>query len=733
MFRLFTLLFVCCVSMPLLAQPIYGVWENQNTNTYYFASMDATTAVKTNVAAITGMTGIIAPNNTVINADSNWYIARVLIGSQIRLLTIDISTGSILTNVGLSGTYVGFEYNESNDSIYCLYHDGNTNYNLARIDPATGSTYTYPAISGVQAYIGETFALDVNDGYYSFRAATSSGYRLLTIDISNGSIAYDNPLTVNFTGHEYHCGNDSIYGLLQNTSTQDYYLMSMDNTTAQLTVIDTLPNVDGYASYTASLDVWNNTYSFYGFDGSNTKLIHLDASSGAVLSSSNLTYNAHGWEGYETCSPPPPPVADFESNQQIIVVGDSVDFTDLSLFSPNQWAWTFSGANPTTSSTQHPSDIVYNASGCFDVTLIASNGQGSDTITKPCYITVVEAPEADFVADTVLVAVGDSVHFTDLSTNNPTAWNWNIVQGTPPAAVTQNPAVQYNVPGNYDVTLIASNQAGSDTLTKVEYIHVFDLPAADFTADDTVVNEGDTVFFTDQSTGNITSWQWTFSGGTPNATTQSVPGGIVYNTAGCYDVTLFVSNPLGSDALTRTCYIEVLPDPVESAFVGDSLVIASGENVDFTDLSSNNPTSWNWTFQGGMPGASTAQHPLDVVYDTPGCYDVTLHAQNASGGDTAFSACYITVTEPDTPAGISAPLNLQLRMYPNPARDHVKLSWGLSVPLHWQLIDTKGCVVRQGKATPGTVLSLEGIVPGYYTVRYDSSRGLYHAPLIIAY
>jgi len=53
--------------------------------------------------------------------------------------------------------------------------------------------------------------------------------------------------------------------------------------------------------------------------------------------------------------------------------------------------------------------------------------------------------------------------------------------------------------------------------------------------------------------------------------------------------------------------------------------------VDFTDTSTNMPTSWLWDFGDGV-GTSTAQNPT-YAYATAGHYDVTLTATNATGSD----------------------------------------------------------------------------------------------------
>jgi uncharacterized membrane protein len=67
-----------------------------------------------------------------------------------------------------------------------------------------------------------------------------------------------------------------------------------------------------------------------------------------------------------------------------------------------------------------------------------------------------------------------------------------------------------------------------------------------------------------------------------------------------------------------------------------------GGSVTFTDQSTNSPTSWSWTFEGGTPGASTAQNPT-VTYNTAGTYDVTLVATNAQGNDSEVKVDYINV------------------------------------------------------------------------------------------
>ena len=79
---------------------------------------------------------------------------------------------------------------------------------------------------------------------------------------------------------------------------------------------------------------------------------------------------------------------------------------------------------------------------------------------------------ADFSANDTTPAVGDFVTFTDLSTGDPTEWSWLFENGTPATSILQNPVIQYNTIGNYDVSLTASKLDSSDSITKTDYIEV---------------------------------------------------------------------------------------------------------------------------------------------------------------------------------------------------------------------------------------------------------------------
>ncbi len=351
---------------------------------------------------------------------------------------------------------------------------------------------------------------------------------------------------------------------------------------------------------------------------------------------------------------PDPPVAEFTAGNTNIATGGSVQFTDQSTNNPTSWSWTFDGGTPSSSTDQNPS-ITYNTAGTYSVSLTATNSIGSDTETKTAYITVVDPPVADFTADNTVIDEGGVVNFSDLSINNPDTWSWTFEGGTPAGSSLQNPAVTYDTPGTYTVTLVASNGYGSDTETKTGYITVNDviiLPVADFTADNTTINEDESVQFTDLSS-NATGWSWTFNGGSPASSTAQHPN-VTYNEPGVYTVELTVTNADGSDTETKVDYItviDVLYPPVAD-FVANLTSIPEGFEVVFTDLSTNDPTSWDWTFEGGSPASSNVQNP-SIIYNTAGTYTVSLTATNADGSGTETKTGYITVNPAPTTVQLS--------------------------------------------------------------------------------
>ncbi len=105
---------------------------------------------------------------------------------------------------------------------------------------------------------------------------------------------------------------------------------------------------------------------------------------------------------------------------------------------------------------------------------------------------------------------------------------------------------------------------------------------AEFSANVTTINAGQSVTFTDQSTGPnpITTWSWNFStGGTPSTANTQGPHVVTYNTPGTYTVSLTVGDGTSTNTETKTSYILVNPvGTVTCDSVGNWLLNPDGGN-----------------------------------------------------------------------------------------------------------------------------------------------------------
>ncbi|NIM15079.1 MAG: PKD domain-containing protein, partial [Candidatus Aminicenantes bacterium] len=172
------------------------------------------------------------------------------------------------------------------------------------------------------------------------------------------------------------------------------------------------------------------------------------------------------------------------------------------------------------------------------------------------------------------------------------SWSWDFGDGG--TSTEQNPTHTYIAMGNYTVTLTATNQFGSDTEIKTNYITgtAPQPPIADFTASATDINIGNSVTFTDLSLENPTSWSWSFKGGTPTTSTEQNPT-VTYNTVGTFDVTLVATNAQGSDTETKVDYITVSVKPycTSSASSQSYEYIAGVQVADLDNASGPSPYS----------------------------------------------------------------------------------------------------------------------------------------------
>ncbi len=317
------------------------------------------------------------------------------------------------------------------------------------------------------------------------------------------------------------------------------------------------------------------------------------------------------------------PTAGFSAS----ITNSTVNFTNTTIDGVS-YVWNFGdGTNSIAFSPTH----TYPEDGTYSVILIASNGCGSNTLIQS--VTINTLPVAAFSANATSGCTGLNVQFADQSSSNATGWNWSFPGGTPSSSPAQNPSVTYNNPGNFSVTLTVSNAAGNDTATEPDFIAVADVPTAGFGI--SVVDR--TVNFSNITTNGV-SYVWNFGDGT-NSTAFSPTH--TYTEDGTFPVILIANNGCGSSTLIQTVTISTLPTADFTANVTNG---CASFNVQFSDQSSSNTTSWSWSFPGGNPSFSNSPNPV-VAYITRGTYDVSLTVANANGNASTTKAGFISVED----------------------------------------------------------------------------------------
>lgn len=196
------------------------------------------------------------------------------------------------------------------------------------------------------------------------------------------------------------------------------------------------------------------------------------------------------------------------------------------------------------------------------VLIITSVDNNSIADTSDFYFTILEVTgvQSNFVAEDTKIALGGSTTFTDLSSGEPDTWLWSFEGGNPETFDGQYPPeIAYNTEGTFDVTLIVYKGDDADTTSKQNYITVGLAPTAQFEASATQILTGQSVDYTNLSSGTDNNYHWIFDGGAPDASVEENPAEIVYNDVGEFDVTLIATNDFGSDTLYLPGLIKVFP------------------------------------------------------------------------------------------------------------------------------------------------------------------------------
>jgi parallel beta-helix repeat protein len=329
--------------------------------------------------------------------------------------------------------------------------------------------------------------------------------------------------------------------------------------------------IDGAVGSSRNL-VYNNTFVM---PSNGRWAVNIPPSSGSTPDpvdnkvKNNILYNAHSFRG--AISTYSSSVQGFESDYNAVVNRFSID-DGSSVITLSQWQGYGYDLHSFLSTPAElfvdPNNDDYHlkdGSPAINAgTTLAEVADDLDGVSRPqgsaydigCYEKVEGPvpPVADFEGNPTSGDAPLTVYFTDLSTGNPTSWDWTF--GDSGTSQAQDPSHEYTTADTYTVGLTVANTVGQDTETKVDYITVTEgqPPVADFSGNPTSGNAPLMVYFTDESSGSPTSWDWSFG---DSGTSQVQHPSHEYTAVDSYTVSLTAANEYGQDTETKPDYITV--------------------------------------------------------------------------------------------------------------------------------------------------------------------------------
>lgn len=310
-----------------------------------------------------------------------------------------------------------------------------------------------------------------------------------------------------------------------------------------------------------------------------------------------------------------------------------VQFTDESTGNPNYWKWDL--GDGTISYLKNPS-ATYLHPGIYTIKLLVQNSAGEDSLIKTNYVEVHAAPAVSFTASQTSACSQLSTNFTAQG-NGSQQWQWDFGDGI--FSTEQNPAHTYAQPGNYNVSLKATNGQGcSSTFLRQAYINV-NYTKAGFSYLAATLCQPLKITFqnTSQGDGRVL-YKWYFGNGDSSVEANPV---YTYRTGGTYTVQLKTSNEFGCED-TYSLAVAVA-NPVTAAFnAGATVACKAPAPIQFNSQAPAG-SSYAWSF--GDSTFSSVANPLHVYSDT-GLYTVKLIVRTSGCFDSVTRTNYIRIQKP---------------------------------------------------------------------------------------
>ena len=360
-----------------------------------------------------------------------------------------------------------------------------------------------------------------------------------------------------------------------------------------------------------------------------------------LINTTNATqeviYHAIGTTTTNGCSSPLVPISVFveplpvvTTSGTIICSGEPVNLP-LNASLTSSFSWVASPSSPvmgeslSLQTSNQITDVLTNNSTTsqpvnylITPTAIATGCQGP---TVPITVTVNPLPVVQFQLATPVLCNDLPIQFTNLSAPN-LDFIWDFGNGN--NSTNTSPTITYSTFGTQTITLTGIDQFTGCQNEFAQIVQLQASPIVDFSVSDSIGCVVMNTTFTDNMNANGTTTFIDFGDGQSAFVNGTIDH--QYLNAGCYDVTMTVSNSAGCVVTAQQQNMVCVYDyPIANFSASQDTVLTTDTEVDFVNQSIG-ATYFNWSFGDGL--TSLATNPTHLFPATAGNYPVVLYVYN---------------------------------------------------------------------------------------------------------
>ena len=299
--------------------------------------------------------------------------------------------------------------------------------------------------------------------------------------------------------------------------------------------------------------------------------------------------------------------------------------------------WSVADAGITNLAVAEPL-VTFKTPGYQTISVVAETSNGKTaTDNMSVYVYAEKDIDATFTASKSNVIMGEKVSFIISNPSFGEMYEWNITGAEESTIYGQHGYAVFKEPGKQQVTLKVTSLSGSKTATSSIYVDVAgSAPVADFEVTPAILLKGERVYLTDKSKYTPINWLWTIKSNAKQYVIETQQGSFTPKKSGIYDVTLEVSNNIGSNSTTRERAIIVCNADSKNGlnFSGRDNAKVTASTNGFSGQSSAFTVEW-WMcpddLQSNCLGIGDSESTFLVTTDADGRVYVNINGRKIKG------------------------------------------------------------------------------------------------------